>query len=313
VSAYLTREITGVAQEVPFYTFLAGGAGVGVGLLSAWLGTRLYYQLVESKRRLEYELMQSRMAQLDISAQNLDRLDLYSSHIYSMLEAFVTEELSLHDPSSRDTESAICSVPAEQLRETTEHAFAISIWAETADDVGLLGKAAEIMRDNIPDRMAEPVKASLMGPRFQVLVGASSRDAKAFSVRVVSSWLKHHQVKEEDEPATSNVDGIAPRLPRRSKDLERFIYRADYPFDHLDDRDIKAFSEKGYRSVRAFSFKRGSEIFYVVALSKVDGAFSQAEELYLLWLKRVLELDPVMLLADDNALNTATARSEGAP
>lgn len=305
VSAYLTREITGVTDEIPFYTFVAGGAGLGVGLLSAWLGTRLYYGLVEAKRRLEHELIQERMARLDLTAQNLDRLDLYSSHIYSILEALVVEELSLHDPVSEDTKSAICDIPAEQMHEATERSFIISIWGEPADSANFFGRAAELVRENMPERVSEPVASSLIGAKFKILAGANTRDAKAFSVRIASSWLKHHQIKETDEPAPNEPNGSSA-IPRRSKDLERFIYRADHPFDHLDERDIKAFEEQQYRAVRAFSFRRPNGIYYVVALSKMDGAFTQAEELYLLWLKRVLELDAVIHVGPGDVRPMAT-------
>jgi hypothetical protein len=108
VTGYLLSRVGTATREVPFYAFVGAGAGLAVGLLSAWLGTRLYYRLLERNRRLEFDVMQQRVARLGASRENLRRLDLYSDHIYGILESFVTAELSLHDPSSTDAARTIC-------------------------------------------------------------------------------------------------------------------------------------------------------------------------------------------------------------
>jgi hypothetical protein len=296
-AGYLLSGVGAATREVPFYAFVGGGAGLAVGLLSAWLGTRLYYRLLERTRRLEFDALQQRVARLGLARENLHRLDLYSDHIYGILEAFVTAELSLHDPSSTDAARAVCDVPAQYIHEATGDHVALSIWVEpTGDSEGILGRAAGFVRENVPDKVADPVKSALPGAKFDIVAGATTQERKAFTVRIASSWLKHHQLKEDDEPSPNDdpVPGDDDEVPRRSKDLDRFVYRADAPFDGLSDRDIKAFRELKYHAVRAISFKRGDTIYYVVALCKADKVFTEAEDLYLLWLKRVLELDRVM-------------------
>jgi hypothetical protein len=301
-AGYLVSRIGAATREVPFYAFVGGGVGLILGLLAAWFGTRLYYQLVESKRKLEFEAMQQHVARLGAARENLRRLDLYSDHIYGILEAFISEEMSLHDPSSEDAASAICGAPADFIFEATGHRVSVSIWAEPRDanqreaGEGIIGRATEFVRDNISDKVADPVKNAILG-KFQIVAGATTAERKAFAVRVASSWLKHHHEKEDDEPASISERGNesaannGAELPRRSQDLDRFVYRADAPFHGLDDRDIKAFRELKYRTVRAISFRRAASIYYVVMLAKTDGVFTEAEDLYLLWLKRVLELD----------------------
>jgi hypothetical protein len=148
--------------------------------------------------------------------------------------------------------------------------------------------------------MAEPVEGALLGAKFQIIVGGTKSERKAFTVRIASSWLKHHQLKEDDEQLSSDeqnehhLNSADGELPRRLQDLDRFVYRAGAPYDGLNDRDIKAFCDLKYDAVRAISFTRNNTIYYVVALSKSEGVFTEAEDLYLLWLKRVLELDYAM-------------------
>ncbi len=303
-AGYLVSKIGAATREVPFYAFVGGGIGLVVGLMAAWFGTRLYYQLVESKRELEFDAMQQRVARLGAARENLRRLDLYSDHIYGTLEAFISEDLSLHEPSSADTANAVCEAPADYIFQATGQHVTLSIWAEPREDNpgqdsdGIIGKAAGFVRDNMPDKVPEPVKNAVLG-KFEIVAGATKAERKAFAVRVASSWLKHHHEKEDDEFPASTQDhdsttGNGNELPRRSQDLDRFVYRADAPFDGLDARDIKAFRELKYKAVRAISFRRDTTIYYVVVLAKVDDVFTEAEDLYLLWLKRVLELDRAM-------------------
>jgi hypothetical protein len=309
VTGYLLSGVGNATREVPFYAFVGAGAGLAVGLLSAWLGTRLYYRLLERNRRLEYDVMQQRVARLGASRENLRRLDLYSDHIYGILESFVTAELSLHDPSSTDAARTICEAPAEYIHEATDQNVVLSIWAEPSNDKeGIISKAADFVpdfvRENIPNKMAEPVEDALLGAKFHIIVGGTKSERKAFTVRIASSWLKHHQLKEDDEQLSSDeqnehhLNSTDDELPRRLQDLDRFVYRADAPYDGLNDRDIKAFRDLKYNAVRAISFTRNNTIYYVVALSKSEGVFTEAEDLYLLWLKRVLELDYAMHPAD---------------
>ena len=289
---YALSGIGHATREIPFYAFVGAAGGLAVGLLTAWLGTRLYYELTQRNRRLQNKLMQQRVSNLGEARQNLRRLDLYSDHIYAILEAFVAGELSLHDPSSKDAERTICDAPSECIEEATKARVRLSIWVEASvDSASLFGKAAEFVRENVPasDKVVEPVENAFAGSKFKVVAGATTQEQKHFAVRAASSWLWHQRQKEADPPS---ADGL--EMPLRDKDLDRYLYRADDPLEGRDGKDIDAFRDLKYRAVRAFSFKRGEITCYVVALSKTAMVFTAAEDLYLLWLRRVLELDDVM-------------------
>lgn len=300
--SFLVEPIGNATTEVPKEAFIAGGLGLALGLLIAWLGTRQYYKLRMYAGDLQLEAAQVELARLNKASENLRRLDIYSDHLYNLLEALVIDELSLHDPATPDTEFAVCEAPAEYLSEATGFRYALSIWKEpSGDGEGIIDRAADFVRDNLSDKVGDQVANALPTSKFEIVAGRIP-DKKAFAVRIASSWLKHNQYREDDEPSpdpdsplsTRGADENHTNRRRRSKDLARFVYSAEAPYSGLSEGDIKAFGTHDYKSVRAISFRRSETIYYLVVLSKDDEAFTEAEDLYLLWLRRVLELDRVL-------------------
>ncbi len=306
-ASILIKPLTTATSDLPDSALIAGGIGVALGLLLAWIGTVVYYQLRTRVIKLELKATQKELNDRESDTETLRRVEIYADTIYLMLEAFVAKAQSLHDLSSVDTQRAMCEMPEDYLLRATGNNFRLMVLAEPAhDEPGRLRRAAGRVRENIPDKVSEPVANALpKGPAFEILIGKFTKDEReAFAVRVSSSWLKHHQSQEDDDPYTED-DGVdspesreSERSRRRESYLERFVYSADAPYDKLTNADIKAIKRFKYAAVRAISFRRGAKSCYLVALSKVDGAFSEAEDLYLLWLKRVFELDGVMHNAD---------------
>lgn len=134
--------------------------------------------------------------------------------------------------------------------------------------------------DRLPDAVADRVPTSVTDlvsgrAKFEILAAPdhTPNERDAFEVRIDPSWLKHYQRQEDDHS-------------------QQLVYPADEPhMAVLPGDDIVAFTEHGYKSVRAISFRRDGMIGYLVVLAARSQAFSQAEDRYLLWLKRVLELD----------------------
>jgi hypothetical protein len=294
-AGYLVKPLDSATREARPVDFTAVAVGLVVGLLIAWIGTQLYYRL--QRRTLELELEQTRagLARLTRTKDTLSTVRIYADHLYNLLEASVGDELSLHNPAAADVEHFICDVSSQYLTEATGCRYTLSIWGERLTSRRATDKASL--------QVATPLPTSVTD-RFEYLTGRMEPNEKeAFSVRITSSWLKHHRVLEEDddkaddERSTLRLD--APhdnhgRTGRRAKDLERFVYSVDAPFHKSNEGDIKAWNQCGYQSVRVVSFHRPGMICYLIAASVDQDAFSEAEEIYLLWLKRVLELDPAM-------------------
>jgi hypothetical protein len=273
-----------------------------------------------ANRELQFDAIQQEVARLGQARENLRRLDSYSDYIYGLHEAFVMRELSLHDVSSEDAERALCEVSAEYLNDMTKANFVVSIWAETSDDSEkLFARATDRATDFVRERISGSVASALEPGKFEILAGHLT-DKKAFAVRAASSWLKHEQLQEDDEqPEDEDVAYVAsndnPEVPDvnhphslHAKNIAKFVYSADTPYGKLSGGDIKAFRGHDYRSVRAISFLRPGKICYLIVLTKEENVFTFAEELYLLWLKRVLELDRVITqVCTDELVLEATA------
>jgi hypothetical protein len=297
VASILIKPLTTATSDLPNSALIAGGIGVALGLLLAWIGTVVYYRLRTRVTKLELTATRKELNDRESDTETLRRVEIYADNIYVMLEAFVAKAQSLHDLSSVDTQRAMCEFPEDYLSRATGNRFRLSVLAEPVyDEPSRLRRAAGRVRDTIPDKVSEPVASAMpKGPRFEILIGKLSTDEReAFAVRVISSWLKHHQSQEDDEAELFEESPESDHSRRRSNYLERFVYSADAPYDKLTNADIKAFKRFRYAAVRAISFRRGAQICYLVALSKEENAFTEAEDLYLLWLKRVLELDSVM-------------------
>ena len=303
VGFLVVNPLTSAANDLPNSALIAGGVGVALGLLTAWLGAFFYYRLRAYTTRLELQNARRDLSQIDRAKDTLGRMEIYADHIYLILESLVADAQSLHNLSLPDTERDICGVPQEYLSEGTGLQFLLSVWVEPGKDPSTkLGRAANRIRGTIQDRVGEPLAATLPGgPRFQILAGRIDKDERdAFEVRVESSWLKHRQSGEEDEPypdntAAESVDGSreSKHARRRQQTLERFVYGAEAPYTKLTGGDINGFKRFNYASVRAISSRRDGRVCYLVALSKAENAFTEAEDLYLLWLRRVLQLDSV--------------------
>jgi hypothetical protein len=309
VASLLIEPLNSATREIRSIDFIAVGVSLTVGLLIAWFGTRQYYRLRMHTSKLELSAIRKEVVRLCQARKTLTRVEIYADHLHNLLEAFVRGTLSLHDPSAPDFNRLICEASERYLSDATHCCFVLTVWGEILGDDD---KPAEGRRPGVKSTASEEISQVIevepthIAPKFKLLAGngLQKKEEEAFAVRIVSSWLKHHQQGEDDHndekpsrngsPPPSEIRDESDRTPYRSKDLERFVYSADFPYYKLSEGDIQAWKKYGYRSVRAISFRRDKMICYLVALSKDDHAFTEAEELYLLWIKRVLELDLVM-------------------
>jgi hypothetical protein len=297
-AGYLVKPLSSATREARPVDFTDVAVGLVVGLLIAWLGTQLYYRLQKRTRQLELDKVRYELTRLARTRDTLSTVRIYADHLYNLLEAYVGDELTLHDPRSADFTHFICEVSSEYLAEATKCDFTLSLWGEP--------QASRRASDRTILHDAQP---SLPGvtDHFEYLAGRMEPNEKeAFLVvRIGSSWLKHNRTLEQDyeapsQPNASRLDAPhddAGRIGRRAQDLERFVYSIDAPCHKRSEGDIRAWKQCGYRSVRAVSFDRPDMVCYLIAASRNSDAFSEAEEIYLLWLKRVLELDPAMHLS----------------
>jgi hypothetical protein len=298
-AGYLVKPLNSATREARPVDFTDVAVGLVVGLLIAWLGTQLYYRLQQRTRQLELDKVRLELARMARTRDTLSTVRIYADHLYNLLEGYVGDELTLRDPMSEDFTHFICEVSNQYLAEATKCDFTISLWGEPqtsrrASDRASLQDAAPLDTARLPPEVSD---------RFQYLAGRMEANEKeAYRVRIGASWLRHNRTLEQeyDAPTGENTPRLdqphddAGRTGRRAQDLERFVYSIDAPCHKRSEPDIIAWKQCGYRSVRAVSFDRPGMICYLIAASRNPGAFSEAEEIYLLWLKRVLELDPVM-------------------
>jgi hypothetical protein len=282
----------GTSNKVPGYVFLiVGTVSLVAGTLGAWALTRTYYKLTVRTLTAEHataieRLFKSHETQLESSRKAVRSLSIYAEHIYALLEVMAMGVMPLSDLRSDEASKAICKLTKEYLSKVTGADYAVSVCVEPA---------ASRRRDRISDLVVEYAPGNLgerFSRKFEFLAAPhlTQTECDAFAVRIESSWLKHHQTLETNFLEETETDGPQGKQQQEIRDVQRFVYRAEYPFQHLDDDDIRAFEDNAYVSVCAVSFLRDDMIGYLVALSKTPKAFSEIEERYLLWLKRIIEI-----------------------
>jgi uncharacterized membrane protein YciS (DUF1049 family) len=277
------------AGNVPGYALaIAVGVGLAIGLPTAWLITRAFYELKLRlsertlellRQRLENDLEDERrkLIELQPDREALNRLGAYSDYMDDLIEAVMRRDISLEALDGKEVERNISVAPQALLRKVAMQEYYVSIWVEGA--AGRLRGSIHWIAEALP--LGEGIPDRLL--RFEVVCAPDHTkiDRDAFSVSVDESWLKwNHRVE----------------LKRQ----EERVYRVDkLPFVGLPGDDLQAFEARGYQSVRATSFQRDGTTCYIVVLAKTETAFSQIEERFLLWLRHALELDAALRSARD--------------
>jgi hypothetical protein len=272
------------AGKVPGYALaIAIGAGLAIGLLSAWLITRAFYELrlQLSDRTHELEQQQSQenlldarrqLSELEPDRRALRRLGAYSDYVFDLIEGLIRGNISLQDLNGEQVKRNICVAPQALLRKMTGQDYYMSIWLEGT--AGLISEGMHRIVEALPIREDRADRFLT----FQILCAPdhTSDECEAFSVSVDDSWLKwnHRTEIRRQEARVYPVDKL--------------------PFVGLRGEDLEAFEKNGYRSVRATSFTREGTTGYIVVLAKTETAFSQIEERFLLWLRHALEVDAVL-------------------
>jgi hypothetical protein len=278
----LVIKLVGPAGNVPGYLLvIVGGICLTAGLAVAWVLTRKNYELLvrslkaeAEKLVAELELEKKRRADFEPSEETLRRLRVYSDHVYTAIGAMIAGELSLNDLGSDTVSRAICDVVRTHLRAATGFEFKLSLWGE-AKEPRIRERISGAVSERLPDAVGDLVPAR---QRFTILAAPEHTpvERNAFEVAIDPSWLKWNQRQEDDH-------------------AEFVVFDADVPgMSALRGDDIAAFTTHEYQSVRAIAFQRRDMIAYLVVVSKAPQAFSDIEDQYLMWLKRMLELDSVI-------------------
>jgi hypothetical protein len=270
-----------------YFIVLAAGLFLSTGVGLAWWLTRKLYELelhakesdaekVQAqfeKVQAQLELEKKKLASFEPSEETLRRFGEYSEHVYSLSGSLISGEVSLRDLSSDDATQAICRLTEKYLVSATGREFKVSIWGEITDP-GTFTWLRKAVNDVTPDAIGDLASRR----KFEIFAAPehTPTEHEAFAVKIEPSWLKHCQRQEAEH-------------------AEQLVFEADEPhLSALRGDDIAAFAIHGYQSVRAISFRRDGMHGYLVVLSKMSDAFSQIEGRYLLWLKRILELDMVI-------------------
>lgn len=279
VASFLVHEFGGTGDVPGYLLVVVGGLSLTVGLVVAWVLTRKDYELRVRLLRTEVEKVQvevdlERERRESVSQAALRRFFLYSEHVYSLVGSVVSRQMSLSDLAGDDVRAAICEVVQAQLRKGTGHEFKVSVWVEPSNPT-LGEKISGALSEQLPAAISSYLPARA---RFEVVAAPdhTASEREAFAVPIDASWLKWNQRLEDDHDE-----------PR--------VYKADVPsMQEFDSDDIVTFLRCGYNAVRAIAFRREHLMGYVVVLSQTPHAFAQPEEQYLLWLRRVLELNSVI-------------------
>jgi uncharacterized protein YneF (UPF0154 family) len=285
----------GPSGNVPGYLLVVGcGVCLSAGIAVGWWLTRQFYELELRANRSDFEKVQAQIGQLaaelklereklatfEPSEETLRRFGQYSDHVYDLVGSLISGEVSLGDLRSDVAMQAICGATQEHLRSAAGRECKVSIWAEITDP-RLRDRIRDAVNERTPDRIGDlPDKR-----KFEILAAPehTANEQEAFEVRIATSWLKHCQRQEEDH-------------------TEQLVYQADEPhLSALLGDDMSVFTDHGYQSVRAISFRRDGMLGYLVVLSEAAQAFSQIEDRYLLWLKLVLEIDMAISQNGDNS------------
>jgi len=281
----------GPTGNVPGYlAVVIAGVCLTAGLLIAWGLTRQFYEVVIEKEgsdevalRAQLELAENKLADLEPNQATLQSVRTYTEHIYGVAGTLISKQVSFSDLKGEAVKNSICGLTQVSLSKATARDYKVSIWSEPTDPPGMIdriqGRVAGIAPDTAVGEALAPRKS-----KFEILAAPhhTPTEIEQFEVRIEPSWLKHEQLQEEGQ------DGDQ-------------VYRADA--EHLTalrGGDIEAFVKNDYQSVRAVAFHRNGLIGYLVLLSRDKQAFSEVEDLYLLWLKRILELDVIIDDKDSN-------------
>lgn len=295
ITALITFVVKAIVPDgrVPGYLLtVVGGVFLTLGCLSSWLVTRAIYQErltnrddeLEADKREQDLLLQARdsligelEAKLALAEERLlatelgrvaaTRIGMYFTHVYNAVEALIRGDLSLKDLDSNATSHWICATTQKWLREAIEIDFWVSLWVEQPHPIERLPRT---------DRIGERLRT------FEIAAAPmhEPEELEDFGkVHVDPSWLKHNYRQEQEDP----------KNPR---------YRS-YVADRLDlvglrGPDLDVFKQYDYKSARATSFRHDDKTGYLVILSKEEQPFSIVEDVYLLWLRHVLELDFVL-------------------
>jgi hypothetical protein len=281
LAGFIIHEFGPTGNVPGWVVVVVGGVCLVLGLFSAWLLTRKNYELLVKSLRsdlsrveVEIERERERWADFEPRKETLRRLGIYSDHLYTLIGTMIAGRISLADLEGEAVARAICDVVATHLRRAAGAEFVLSVWGEPREP-RFRERISHAVGEKLPDAVSDLLPAKR---RFAILNAPDHTvvERKAFEVTVDPSWLKWNQRQEEDHEEFVVFDADLPGLPALKGD------------------DIAAFVEHGYQSVRAIAFERADLTAYLVVLSKHPGAFSEVEDQYLMWLKRVLELDGVL-------------------
>ena len=260
-----------------------GGAALAWSITRAFYRRRVRTQAAESRLRVgeltervqelatELERARTERADLELVEEAFTRVGRYAAHILSLVQNLLNGEAILEDFAKRQPSEGICDLTHEHIAHATGQEVCVSIWAESPP-WGLGRLASQQASKAVSARVA-----SLS--TFEVLAASPRRqpEVDAFAeVSVGASWLKHRRADEERtrEPNVYPVN--------------------DFATTDANGPDIDAFKAHGYRSVRAVSLRRRNRVAYLIVLGREPDLFSTVEDVYVLWLRHVLELDALI-------------------
>jgi len=186
----------------------------------------------------------------------------------------ISGAVALQDLTSEDVKESICGLTQTYLAKATKARCKVSIWCEPSNETRI-NRISERFSGAVPGSMSSLVPGKV---KFEILAAPdhTSTEREDFEVPIDPSWLKYNQRYAETH-------------------AEQKAYAEEEPhMASVRGDDMEAFVKHEYESVRAVSFERDNMIGYLVAVSTERHAFSQAEDQYLLWLKRILELDGLL-------------------
>jgi hypothetical protein len=235
----------------------------------AWAFVARIMRLTTRALEAELSLAKTELAIAAPEQEDLRRFGIYSDHLALLIDSLFKGKLTFTDLLAEQVVLSL-ELTENRLRSgMTNDELCLSIWREPPVPEGVREQLKEQVRQHVPG-MAER-----LGSSFEIVAAPtlSGTQARALEVHVEPSWLRHKRMQE--------IDNRRPTV---------------YGADHLDypdpsGPDIEAFKGLGYGSVRAVSFVRDDITHYVVLLAKEPQAFSQLEERFLLWFRRLLVIE----------------------
>jgi hypothetical protein len=279
--------------KVPrFAVLVAAVVGTVVGLLLAIFVMRALQTQKLKALRAERQLQLERLARLEPVAEAMKRANAYSTLIGGLVRALIAEK-AVTDRSGPAGGRELCMTLEDSFREATGKEYRVSIWRE-----GLSQRMTERL-ERLPDTMSGPLTqiGDRLSSSFEIVAAPHHEEIEVetfAAVPVNRSWLKTHQVADEDEQTAS-------------------VFHTDHPDDpSVKGKDLDAFVAHGFNAVSAVSFTRGDRVYYVVGLSESRDGFSAIEDQCLDWLRNLLVVDEALGLARDELAAERDYASPGA-